>query len=220
MSKPRVLITVPNGKAWIHKLVAFSCLRLLQDPRFDSRLQLPTHTPYINNLHKCRREFLDGPYDYWLSMDDDNPPPGNALDLVLDMISDGLDIVGLPTPVWHSAKRGDRPFYFNALNWDARASAFRPADLEAGAGLQEVDAIGSGCFIVSRRVMEAIPAPFMRTWDDDGIVTMGGDFSFCKRATDAGFRIYVDPRYRCEHMNELPLNEVIESFAAMGVTSG
>lgn len=209
--KPRVYLTCPNGSGWIHKHVHFAILRLLQDHRFVWRHDCPTHSPYVNNLHACMNDFLDGGEDFWLSMDDDNPPKNNVADLVnLD-----LDVVGFPTPVWHSEVKGDRPFYFNALT--KVDDGFSPLPSERWKGLQEVDAIGSGCFMVARRVMLALKddQPFMRQWGKDGRVVQGCDYSFCDRAKAKGFRIWSHFDYPCDHFNELSLLEVIQSFGAV-----
>jgi len=207
----RVYVTCPNGSGNIHKLVHFAICRILSDSRHQIRHDCPTHSPYVNNLHRCMNDFLDGGEDYWLSMDDDNPPTRNPLDLIdLD-----LDIIGLPTPVWHSAKLGDRPFYFNALR--EVPEGFKPLDPSEWQGLQEVDAIGSGSFLVSRRVIESLrdQQPFARRWNTDGTVDVGCDFAFCQRARAAGWRIWAHFDYLCEHIQTLPLLEVIRSFAAI-----
>lgn len=211
-----VYVTVPNGNGWIHKTVAISLLRLQSDRRYKLRMDLPTHTPYVNNLHHCMNDFLDnGREDYWLSFDDDNPPQRNPLDLV----EFDCDLVGFPTPVWHSAVKGDRPFYLNALDvqLDEKGDVEGWKPHENAQGLQEVDCIGSGCFLVSRRVLQKLryDHPFSRTWNEDGTVKFGGDFSFCKKVKDAGFKIHAHFDYLCEHMNELPLIEAITAFSAM-----
>jgi hypothetical protein len=151
-------------------------------------------------------DFLNGGEDYWLSMDDDNPPTNNPLDLV----EFDCDLIGLPTPVWHNSTPGDRPWYFNAL--DAVGDAYKPH--EPCNGLQEVDAIGSGCFLVSRRVMLKLKdqQPFMRVWNPDGTVEVGGDYSFCRKVKTANFRIWAHYDYPCRHFNELDLVEMLQAM--------
>lgn len=212
MVRPRVYLTQPNGSAWVHKLVHFAICRILADQRVAIRHDCPTHSPYVDNLHACMNDFLNGGEDFWLSMDDDNPPTKNPIDLVeLD-----LDVVGFPTPVWHSAVKGDRPWYFNALT-KVGEEGYKPLPNERCKGLQEVDAIGSGCFMVSRRVMLALKdqQPFMRQWGKDGRVIKGGDYSFCDKVKAAGFRIWAHFDYICDHFNELSLLETIKSFNMM-----
>ena len=215
----RVLVTVPNGDGWIHKRVAQVLLRLLQDDRMAVSIQLPTWSPYVHNLHRCLIDARAQGFDYWLSLDDDNPPTRNPLDLVLLAAERGLDLVGLPTPVWHNHGTG-RPFYRNAmlLAEDGDGDELVPAEDVPGfdpEGLREVDAVGSGCFLMSKRLMEAFvgTAPFLRGWSAEGLQELGGDFSMCKRARAKGFRIWTHYGYHCEHHVELELGEMV---GAMG----
>jgi hypothetical protein len=206
--KPKVLISVPNGSAKIHKMVALALLKLQLDSRVNSTIILPTHSPYVNNLHIIIKDFLAGDYDYWITMDDDNPPKRNIIDLVFLE----KDVIGCPTPVWHNAKPGDFPVYWNAMDWDDKEKGYRPH--QECSGLQEVDAVGSGCMVISRRVLQGLfdRQPFMRQWSDRGIVEIGGDFSFCQKAKSAGYQIYAHYGYPCMHFNEIEIGEIVLAF--------
>lgn len=207
----RVYVTVPNGSGWLHKHTHFAICRILNDRRYQIRHDCPTHTPYVNNLHHCMVDFLENGEDYWLSIDTDNPPTKNPLDL----IEHDCDLIGLPTPVWHNKVKGDRPWYFNALDWLEEKQAYTPHKICDG--LQEVDAVGSGCFIVARRVILKLKdqQPFMRQWKSNGTVEMSGDYSFCRKVKEAGFRIWTHYNYPCHHFNELDLLEIIEAIGSM-----
>lgn len=204
--KKSVYITVPNSDGWLHKNVHFAIIKMLQDDRYKLRHDCPSHKPYVQNLHKCMWDFINGGEDYWLTIDTDNPPTNNPLDLV----EFDCDIIGCPTPVWHNAVKGDRPWYFNAL--DKKKDGYKP-HMECD-GLQEVDAVGSGCLLISRRVLMALKdqKPFFRKWNEDGTVEMSGDYSFCEKAKQAGFKIWTHYNYICQHFNELELGEVIRAF--------
>lgn len=207
-----IYITIPNGKGWVHKLAMFAVIKMLQDKRYRVRFDAPTHSPYVNNLHHCKEDFLENGDDYWLTFDADQAPINNPLDL----IEFDCDVISCPTPVYHNAVPGDRPWYFNAL--DIKDNGYTPhTDCN---GLQEVDAVGSGCLLIARRVMLKLrdQQPFMRQWNKDGTVEVGGDYSFCRKAKAAGFRIWAHFDYPCMHMNELNLLEVISSF--QGVNNG
>ncbi len=211
-----VYLTVPNGSGKIHKMVHFAVCKMLADRRYQIRHDCPTNSPYVNNLHHCCIDFLKGGEDFWCSMDDDNPPINNPLDLVeLD-----LDLIGFPTPVWHNKIKGNRPWYFNALDWVEKEQAYQPH--KDTNGLQEVDAVGSGCFLVKREVILALKdqQPFMRQWNQDGTVDIGGDFSFCQKVKKAGFKVWTHYGYPCHHFNELSLIEVIEAVNNMRRTDG
>lgn len=208
---PSVLVTVPNGDGWLHKHVVFALLRLHSDARFRTRIIIPTHRPLENNQHHILREWLvESREDYWLSIDADNPPKVNPL----EAIDHDKDIVGFPTPVWHyTGKPGERPFYWNAyrrVGDEGYTEWNGPKE-----GLQRVDAIGMGCFLMARRVVEH-PAmqlgPFTRKLHADGTVDRGNDISFCERATAAGFEIWADFDRPCMHFVELELTEVARGF--------
>lgn len=208
----KVLISVPN-MGWIHKLVSFSLLKLQLDRRYNLTIIQPTHVPYENNLHHIINDFMAGDYDFWLNIDADNPPQNNPLDLImLDK-----DIMGLPTPIWHydtkNKKKGERPFYENVYKYVPEKDAYMEWPIKKG--LQNPDAIGTGCFLVARRVFEnpeMRKAPFERKLNLDGTVSKGNDLSFCERAKENGFEIYAHFDYRCSHFCELEIHEVAKAF--------
>uniref|UniRef100_A0A6M3L7U3 Glycosyltransferase n=1 Tax=viral metagenome TaxID=1070528 RepID=A0A6M3L7U3_9ZZZZ len=211
MYRPKVLITIPCKPPWNHSHVTRACWMLATDRRYETIFMTPSWCPYEHNLNRCAQEMRDRGCNYWLSIDADNPPLNNPLDLVeLD-----LDLVGCPTPVWHDAVKGDRPWYFNALDWtDVDGGGWKPH--EPCTGLQEVDAIGTGCFVASRRVFERLESPwFMREYDGRGRVERGHDYLFCKRIKESGMKVWAHFGYLCRHFVELDILTVAEAFDAM-----
>lgn len=216
MQNKSVLITVPNTK-WIHKTVVHALLMLREDRRYSIMIKFPSARPYENNLNQIVRDFLDGGYDFWLSIDSDNAPINNPLDLVeMDK-----DVIGLPTPIWHfkNEKNGERPIYWNGYDYAPEDFAYRehlPRE-----GLQKVDAIGTGCFLIARRVFldpKMQQGAFVRKLNMDGSVDRGNDISFCERAREQGFEIYCHYGYPCNHFAELNLHEV--AYAIKGLNHG
>lgn len=204
-----VYVTVPNLH-WVGASVAERLLRLQRDGRYRLRITLPSNRPYENNQHHIVKDFLAGDWDYWLSIDADNPPRDNPLDLVeMD-----LDIVGLPTPIWHyTGEPGQRPIYFNAYCLSADGKGYN--EYQPQRGLQKVDAIGTGCFLVARRVFEhpdMQKGAFTRKLNPDGTVDKGNDISFCERAREAGFSVFAHFDYQCDHMCEISLLECIRAM--------
>ncbi len=205
----KVILSVPST-GYIHKHVLLAVVKILQDRRHATTLIVPTHSPYENSLHHILNDFMAGDYDFWLNMDSDNPPIRNPLDLV----AYEMDIIGLPTPVWHSEKKGDRPVYWNA--YDAVGDAYK--EHEPREGLQKVDAVGTGCLLMSRHVFEdpeMRKAPFQRQYHEDGRVYKGNDISFCERARSRGFGIFCHYDYPCRHFNEIEINEVVGAFRSL-----
>ncbi len=209
----KVLITVPNLH-WIHKTVVHRLLRLQFDGRYKLTIMMPPHKPFENNLHHIIVDLLKGDWDYWLTIDADNPPEENPLDLVeLDK-----DVIGCPTPIIHFSKEhlGDAPVYMNAYDYIEEHGAYKPhSPME---GLQRVDAVGTGCVLFARRVFEN---PFMQTGcferkkNLDGTIEKGNDISFCERAREQGFEIWVHYNYFCSHINEIDINEMQEQYGAL-----
>lgn len=60
----------------------------------------------------------------------------------------------------------------------------------------EADALGTGCMLIKRGVLEAIPKPWFKCHE----MTSGGeDFYFCDRAKERGFGVYGDFSVQCHH---------------------
>jgi len=169
MNHPKILISVPNGNGLIHKHVVFYLMHVMAERRFDVNVILPTNSPYVNNLHKIRLDFLKGDYTHWLTLDADNPPRRGVEPL--ENTFEDFDIVGYPTPVWHNdaSRPGDYPIYWNVMREvceDGEFKGWKPYEIMEG--IQRVDAVGSGCLLIARRVMEEMKSPFMRGWDENG----------------------------------------------------
>lgn len=207
-----VLISIPNTH-WIHKTVGHREHYLLRDGRYRVNIIKPSHKPYVNNLHHIVNDFIEGEYDFWLNIDADNPPTNNPLDLVeLDK-----DIIGCPTPIWHFVdKPNERPYYFNAYDYDSSSDAYW--EHQPQNGLQRVDAVGTGCVLYAKRVFNndfLRRGAFHRKWNEDGTMNKGNDMAFCERARNQGFEIYAHFNYLCDHFSELSLLEVIRAFRQM-----
>ncbi len=208
--RKKILVSVPNTKM-IHKLVCLATDKILLDGRYDVTIIRPTHNPYENNLHHIVNDFMKGDFDFWLNIDSDNPPINNPLDLV----KYNLDVIGLPTPVYHFTDKikGERPWYENSYEYVPEQDAYK--EYTNKQGLQKVDAVGTGCMLIARRVFEDSEmrkAPFQRLYNKDGTVERGNDIAFCERATKQGFKIFAHYDYRCQHFNELEMHEVIHAF--------
>jgi len=210
----KILVSFPTDPShpYIHKKIAMVQWKLSQDRRYQLEPMWPSHRPFENNLHLIIKDFIASDCAFWLSMDADNPPLKNPLDL----ISYNRDIIGLPTPVWHyigEKNFNERPIYWNGYDYVPEKDAYK--EHEPKKGLQKVDAIGTGCFLFSKRVFmnyEMQKGPFLRQYYPDGTVNKGNDFPFCEKAKAQGFEIYCHYGYPCDHFNELSLNEVIQAF--------
>jgi len=214
-SKLSVYVTIPlNPKdPEIHCDVVQTSWRILFDKRFEVTINTPKEMPLENNLHGICKHILKNNFDFWLSIDSDNPPFCNPLDLCfLD-----LDVVGFPTPIykWKPALAGNRPIIWNAFDYIEEKDAY--VEHKNKCGLQLVDAIGGGCMLVARRVLEHSVMqyqPFARKSDLDGLYNRGNDIAFCERAKDAGFNIWSHFSYQCDHFRKLSLAGIHNGYCA------
>ena len=159
-----------------------------------------------------------------LMVDADNAPTRSPLDFV----DQDLDIVGLPTPIYDARRIdvGGYPLIWNAVRYSPRGSepvaGGRDGWHEAGdkRGLQEVDAVGSGCILISRRVLESVRPAFVRRYDDEtGVASHGSDFEFCRRAKAVGWRVFTHWGYPCSHVKEVDLLQLHRFFSARDITT-
>lgn len=208
----KVLVAVPNLQE-INTYVARGLIKLSHDKRYETDIVMPIYDPPVeNNRSHIINHFLKGDWDYLLSMDSDNPPTADPLDLVeLD-----LDLVGLPTPIWRykTYEPGAYP-----MDWNVYDEADEPDHYIQHfphLGLQECDAIGSGAFLVARRVLEHPLVrfqPFQRKYNDDGTVKLGGDMAFCQKVKQAGFKVHAHFGYICLHYKQVELTAIMEAYA-------
>ena len=198
--KSKILVAVFNTGSIRIELSAF-LIHLSHDDRYLVKIIFPNNKPYEHSINlTIRDEFLKGDYDYFLMIDHDNPPLKNPLDLVdLDK-----DVIACPTPQWNM-KDPNFPIYWVAVTKDGEE--YR--EYKNKEGLQEVDAVGSGCLLIARRVLKKVKCPFVRIWNEDGVVTKGVDFNFCEKAKNEGFKIYTHYDYPCSHFKELNLIDVL-----------
>lgn len=201
----KVLVSVPH-MGWIHSDVVHTIYKCLEDERFDVNYELSRASPNTVNYCRIAKMVRDYGYDWWLNVDDDNPPLRNPLDL----IRYGKDIITCPTMVWKETEPGE-PFHWNAYQFNSEKDNYSAYPVHDG--LQRVDAVGMGCTLIRGDVLrhpDMQYQPFMREFSDDGCnVIRGTDIRFCEKATDAGFEIWAHYDYLCLHHKEIELNSAV-----------
>jgi len=171
-------------------------------------------TDHARNL--LVKELLEGDWDYLLFLDDDNPVPK---DTVVKLLEDDKDIVGVPILTRRRDKEKDHWLcafygqYFNELRFYFPIEKFRDEGY-----LHKVDAVGMGCTLIKRIVLETLFEKYKNYIFeftvtnlkepielDDRIIgarRMSEDLEFSERAMDAGFEIWLDERIRPIHLGE------------------
>jgi len=159
--------------------------------------------PISSNRNKIVKRFLETNCDYLLMIDDDVVPLHNPCELVYA----NRDIIGSPALVRSSGQ----VICWTAYIPHSEGVGYSAVDLDSFDDifdLLEVAIVGTGCILIKRKVLETIKAPFHPEFDEDGILTHGTDFAFCRKAKDAGFRIFTTTHRRCEHFKTVGFNDI------------
>ena len=211
--KPYVMIAIPCLNGFIHHELAGVLCGWSKSPHYRCHIEpVVGRAPLDNARNYAVKRFLESTCDYLMFVDSDIIPPLNCLERLLaadvDIISPvclifTADAAGnmLPMPV--TLKRNEVAY-----------------EVVYGTKVYEVDAISGGCFLVKRRVYEALPRPFAFTYDEDGCVVNSEDIVFSRRAKDHGYSISVDFDVHCKHVKPVDLLDVSRSFAALRGSNG
>ena len=200
-----------NKKIWISVLnqgdIKIELAALLHDlpfqNKYDVMITYPNDKPISNNRNKIVQDFLaHKDYDYLLMIDDDIIPPEN----ILNLADFQKDIISALTFMYQQNTVAPLVLKKN------REGSYNIADFKGYEGLIEVDTVGTGCVMLSRKVLETIKAPFADVFDEDGIRKYGLDIAFGQRAKKAGFKIYCNLDYPCGHKVLMDLKTIYSSL--------
>ena len=166
---------------------------------YDVHIDQPSDRPISNSRNKIVQRFLaHKEFDYLLMIDDDIVP----LPTILNLADYQKDIIGALCFMYQQNKVLPVAFKRN------RDGLYNPIIAKDREGLLEVDAVGTGCVMLSRKVLEAVKAPFLNEYDPDGIKTYGLDINFCQKARKKGFKVFVHLDYPCDHWQTMNLRRV------------
>ena len=183
---------------------------LTQHESYRIHLSYPTAKPISNNRNTIVSKFLATDCDFLMMIDSDIIPPMN----VLQLADFDKDII---TPLMFVHQRGMLLPLFLKQNKDG---IYDVDNYLEKTGLQKIDATGTGCIIIKRKVLEhpALKYPFRNEYDADGIKSRGLDLNFCTRAKKVGFDSWVHLDYVADHHTTYSLKELfyltIKSFKA------
>jgi len=160
--------------------------------------------PVDSNRNKIVRDRVPG--SDVLMIDADTIPTNRLFDMAVA----GLDVVQVPVPIYRP-DHPDGPAILNIV------PAENPKVLEIGGAVyEEIDEGGSGVMYISNNALEAIgPAPFRFRFDQNGVMEVGEDHEFCRRARAAGFEVYSALDLLCGHAVEVNLKTVADAMPTM-----
>lgn len=193
--KAKIMIAVPNlGN--IATNLAFNWLQWITDKRFQVSIIAPQNVrpiPAARNL--IAKTFLDSECEYLLMIDADMSSNPNLLDLA----TFDKDVIGALCFI--NKDEGIIPTVHERYG-----HGYKVMDSVSVNTLTEVDATGTGCLMIHRRVFEAMEPPYFEyLLTEEGLLKLGQDYYFCMKAKQAGFRIWVHTKYIAAHYQTVEL---------------
>jgi len=155
-------------------------------PWDDTGITMNTYLPMARNyLHK---RFLESDANWMVMLDSDVLPPA---DFLKKLMAHNLPIVG----GWYKKKGGNsEPVVYDYVEESGKDGYYWwRIRKKPGRGLEKVDGAGAGCWLLQKKVAEAIgEQPYEM---EKG----GEDMDFCMKIKKAGFDIHIDWDIACAH---------------------
>ena len=201
--KRLIFICIPNlghlSTELVHRLIYWSKL-----PTYDVKVYTPSGMlPLDNARSHCLQKFIEiSNHDddrLWF-IDADIIPPMKGLDVLM---AHDKDVCGLLCFMMKPDDSGQPVPLPVAVRYDENKQYRVYFD---GKGLTEVDALGGGCIMTKRKVFEAIKSrPYVFHYYPNGELSLVGDYHFCQKVQEAGFKVWVDYNILCGHLKEVDL---------------
>jgi len=168
-------------------------------PEYDFYLHVKTKSEQFRARNALVMAALDVGADYLLMLDDDHiidvddtsgiPGEGaGCYGFLKRLISHDVDIVG---PIYYHRGGNAGPVVMEEKN-----GAFRMMNEDQlTGGLQEVAVQGGGCMLIKMHIFDRIKQPWFEPEH-----TYGTDVQLCKRAREAGFKVYTDSAIQIGHV--------------------
>ncbi len=226
----KIWISVLN-LAYIHTHLTETLMHIERNSPYELHFEFPSSKPGVHNRAQITERFLESDFDYLMMIDCGVVPPVNILNLVLcDVpivtplihIFGGKEIVPLALKAPKKGKEKDEDFLSRAtgispeLSREDEITTYGVIGQAEGEkineGLVEVDAIGTGCILIKRQVLEDLKPAFWDVFDPEtGKRTLGQDLNFCRRAKELGYKVYVHFGYKASHISPIDIKMVQEA---------
>lgn len=189
----KIYLSIPNTGTICSELT-IKLIKWISESKHQIFYESSNEKPVEHNRNLIVQRFLKTDFDYLLMLDSDIVPQKNPIDLV----DFKLDIISCPTWIYQYR------LFLNVykLNDEDDLEPFYIPEKD----LIKIDASGTGCILISRKVLEKIKKPFERIYDENGLAILGQDISFSKKIREAGFDMYTHFDYICKHYKTIDLS--------------
>lgn len=189
----KILLAIPHTGNLRAELAQF--LISLNSFGHEVKIFLSEGRPISHNRNLIVKVFLESEMDYLLQIDSDIVPPKN----IIEMVNNNVDFCSADIQTC----KGQEIIKL-ALEKTETGDEYRIIK-NLKNGLNKVDATGTGCCLISRKVFEKLKPPYYKfIFDEEGLCIKGEDFHFCDSIKELGFDIYFDTSFKCLHYQMLP----------------
>jgi len=195
--------------------LAYLIAHLVTHTPYNIFYSYPADKPIESNRNKIVQDFLSKKeYEYLLMIDGDIIPPLNVLDLAVY----NKDVIGATCFAYR--QQSLVPLILEKQK--GNPNLYTVMKVEGTEGLVECDAVGTGCVMIHRRVLEnkKFKHPFKNFYDRNGIRSAGLDLTFCKRAKEFGYKVYCHLDFPCSHWTIMDLKMIYKSIVKAYEESG
>lgn len=191
--KPRVYVAVMSIDGRISGTLAMRLAEWSHVPDIQVTLKIYSNLKPLDNARNiATKEFLEGYWGYILFVDEKVTPPFGALH---KLVGEDKDVIA---PLVMTFKIDDKGLPFPmpvAMRKDDKKKGYVPY---YGQGVEEVDIVTGGCFLVRREILEQIERPFYFTYTKNGILEYTEDFVFSRQVQGLGKKLYTDFGVVCD----------------------
>lgn len=187
--KKKICIGLLSNRGFKGKTVMSLLKMLSESTEFDFHFAfIDTGYTIAENRNFLAVQAVKNNCDYLFMCDDDMIFPPETLKV---MVNRDKDIIGLPYNVKALPKEGDSATRRNNVTYFPLDN---PTDTYPTDKPFEVMAIGTGVCLIKTDVFKKLSQPFFGfdTYDN-GMTKVGEDSWFCYKASDNGYKIWVDP---------------------------
>lgn len=201
----KIFVAIPSLTGNMRIELTVLLMKMLFNGKYFVKIYMEQGKPIDFLRNKIVKIFLaenqisDEKYDYLLFIDDDIVPPENILDMIelkKDIISAVCFTFLQDEPLALILNKTNNPFV------DGYIQSKKINKKE----IIECDAVGTGCLLIKREVLEKIESPFEFRIEND--VIKGEDYNFCEKAKKLGYKIFVDTTKICSHFNNIDLKKI------------
>ena len=175
---------------------------------FDLSNLTPSKRPIPSNRNSIVKKFLKTDNDILYMQDDDNPPLQNPFEL----LQYDKDVIAIPTPA--NDKKGIHWMVYRFGEEYPEKIIYKVFPQKDRHGLQQVDAISTGCIFVKREVLEKVKRPFEDIFDKYGCLANSDDMAFADKCKKAGFEQWTHFDYYCSHYKTVDLLRMLKMIQA------